>query len=107
VAGISAKEAALIAQARAEQQEKSDVLPGARAAAPAVKPSDPAAVEAVAPVAPAPLLDPAERAAALIAAARAETERRRQRQRRLYVWFPVAFICVASLCTLLWMWHRL
>ena len=47
------------------------------------------------------------REAALMAAARAESERLRRRQRQLYVWVPVAFMCVVGLWTLLWMWHRL
>jgi hypothetical protein len=51
--------------------------------------------------------DPAERIAALLAAARAESEGRRQRQRRMYVWAPVAFVSVVGLTTLLWLWHRL
>ena len=51
--------------------------------------------------------DHEERIAALMAAARTETERLRRRQRRLYVWLPVAFMSVAGLWTLLWMWHKL
>jgi hypothetical protein len=54
-----------------------------------------------------PAVDAAERIAALMAAARAETERLRRRQRRLYVWAPIAFMSVIVLWTLLSMWHRL
>ena len=53
------------------------------------------------------MADPAERIAALLAAARAESESRRQRQRRIYVWAPVAFVSMVGLTTLLWLWHRL
>jgi hypothetical protein len=121
---LSAREAALIAQARAELEKKSSVQPAApppprasasRAEGPAplaraeraapvaaTEPGAPAAVEPVAPV-----LDVAERTAALLAAARAETERQRRRQRQLYVWVPAAFISLAGLWTLLWLWQKL
>jgi len=122
---LSAREAALIAQARAELEKR----PAARADVAASVPVEPvraaaaigsAAPEAVDPVAPdaikrlgpsgatpAPNVDPAERVAALMAAARAETERLRRRQRQLYVWVPVAFMSVIGLWTLLWTWHSL
>ncbi len=105
---LSAREAALIAQARAQL---------AKTAAPPqeVQPAQPAAIRPVAkdehersvpaPAVPAP--DAAERIAALMQAARAESERQRQRRRKLYVWTPLAFITVLGLWTLLWLWHRL
>ena len=75
----------------------------------AIEPVAPAAIEPVAPdgATPAPMLDPAERVAALFAAARAETERLRRRQRQFYVWAPVAVMAVAGLWTLVWMWLKL
>ncbi len=123
---LSAKEAALIAQVRAELKQEAAVPAKARAAAPlaraapttaaAIERAAPAAIAAVAPGAiepaapagarPAPILDPAERVAALMAAARAETERLRLRRRQFYVWAPFAFICAVGLWTLFWVWHR-
>ena len=125
---LSAKEAALIAQARAELGKK----PAARAHAPQTAPlarneSTPtaAAIGSVAPIAnkriaaaaiervaainatPAPVLDPAERVAALLAAARAETERLRLRQRKRYLWAPAAVIAATALWMLVWMWLKL
>ena len=92
---LSAREAALIAQSRAEL--------GKTAAAPAAEqPSAPGTVERAAPAA-----DPEQRIAALMAAARAESERLRQRRHRLYVWVPTAFTSLVGLWALLWMWHRL
>ena len=75
----------------------------------AIEPVAPAAIEPVAPDGAtfAPTLDPAERVAALFAAARAETERLRRRQRQFYVWAPVAVMAVAGLWTLVWMWLKL
>ena len=105
---LSAKEAALIAQARGELKMKPGVQPGAMATAPVApvaKREVPAAgVEAAAP---ARSLDPAEHIALLMAAARAETERRRQQHKMFYLWVPVAVISVTGLWTLLWMWQKL
>jgi hypothetical protein len=99
---LSAKEAALIAQARSELDKNSTVQAGAMAAAPG-------AIEPVVPpgATPASALDPAARIAAVMAAARAESERQRRRQRQFYVWAPIAFMFVAALWTLLWLWHKL
>ena len=124
----------MIAQARAElgrtpaagapataplaRVERTPATAAIEAVAPAaIEPVAPAAIEPVAPaaiepVAPdgatfAPTLDPAERVAALFAAARAETERLRRRQRQFYVWAPVAVMAVAGLWTLVWMWLKL
>jgi hypothetical protein len=114
---FSARETALIAQARAELERKSAQQPAAAPLAraePAPAPVADAAASTVAVEKPAlngatpdPAADPAERIVALLAAARAESEGRRQRQRRLYVWAPVAFVSVVGLTTLLWLWHRL
>jgi hypothetical protein len=109
---LSPREAALIAQARAQlekalpaQADSSATLQVARVkrTAPAAQAS--AAVSDSATSAPGP--DPAHRLAALMAAARAESERQRERQRRLYLWAPLAFISLAGLWALAWMWHRL
>ena len=126
---LSAKEAALIAQAReqlglppaagAKAQSAAPVarveraLPAAaidRAAPAALEPLAPESAGNAAPDAgnsakPGPVLDAAERVAALMAAARAESERLRQRRRKLYRWAPVAFLAILGLWTLLWMWH--
>jgi hypothetical protein len=137
---LSAKEAALLAQVRAElgkkpaaqadtaaphpgtpQQSPGQSIAGAEGAAPVARarPAAPlaragqaapiASIEPVAPAGarPALILDPAERVAVLMAAARAETERKRKRQRQLYVWVPAAFVCIIGLWTLLWMWYKL
>jgi hypothetical protein len=138
---LSAKEAALIAQARAELEKKSTVQAGAAAttpvaraaphrpnppvaraeaagtlaraerAAPAatIEPVAPAAIEPVAPDGATPKisLDPAERVAALMAAARAETERQRRRHKMRWLWAPVAVMSVTVLWTLLRMWQKL
>jgi len=138
---LSAKEAALIAQARAELEKKSAVQAGTAATAPVaraaphgsnppvaradataaiarveratpaatIEPAAPAAVKPVAPdgATPKTRLDPAERVAALMAAARAETERQRRRHKTLYLWVPVAVMSVTALWTLLRMWHKL
>ena len=97
---LSAKEAALIAQARA-QVAKSQAPAAAQVAR--VKRT----LESTAHSRPAPVETPAERLAALMDAARAENERERERQRRLYLWTPLAFISVVALWALLWMWRRL
>jgi hypothetical protein len=102
---LSAREAALLAQARAELGRKSAQQPAA--AADAAAPSDAVDDPALNRATPAPVADPVERIAALLAAARAESEGRRQLQRRMYVWAPVAFVSVIGLSTLLWLWHRL
>lgn len=117
---LSAREAALIAQAREELKKRSGVQAGAQATASVARVKRtlaPAAIEAAAPgaverAAPtgakaAPGLDAAERVAALMAATRADNERQRRRQRQLYLWTPLAFMCVAGLWTLIWMWNRL
>jgi hypothetical protein len=110
--GISAKEAALIAKARAELLQKPAVEAKTAAASPGA-PADgqkqPVRSATVAPVgeskaAPAAT---AERVAALMAAARAETERERKRRKMLYVWVPFAFMAVTGMTTLLWMWQKL
>ena len=104
---LSAKEAALIAAARAQ------VVQQPKTAAPVIPPpadasSQPASVRPAAMNQQAASnIDPAERIAALMAAARADTERLRMRQRKLYVQAPLALFSVISLCLLLWMWHRL
>jgi hypothetical protein len=54
-----------------------------------------------------PGADAAERAALLMAAARAETGRNRRRQKMFYVWVPFAFMAAAGMWTLLWMWNKL
>ena len=115
---LSARAAALIAQARAELERKPAQQPAAAAARARAEPAPaPAADVSASTVAveypalngatPVPAADPAERIAALLAAARAESEHLRRRQRRLYVWAPVAFVSVIGLWTLLWLWHRL
>ena len=119
---LSAKEAALIAQARAGLEQKPGVPPGAPATAPvapvAKRGAPGAGVEGAAPAAaiedvatggaaPARSLDPAERIALLMAAARAETERRRKQHKMFYLWVPVAVISVTGLWTLLWMSQKL
>ncbi len=119
---LSAKEAALIAQARGELEKKPGVTPGALATAPAAPVAKRVAPEAggegAAPAAtsqvlasgdaaPARSLDPAERIALLMAAARAETERQRQQHKMFYLWVPVAVISVTGMWTLLWMWQKL
>jgi len=113
---LSAKEAALIAQVREQfglpPAAGVKVQPTAQVArvkrslpAAATGPVARSAAEARAPegATPGPALDPAERVAALIASARAESERRRTRQRKLYLWAPVVIVSVAALWTLLWM----
>jgi len=113
---LSAREAALVAQARAELAQKAPAAPPQLAearpapAAPAdVAPASPthAAPGAAPSGAPAANADPAQRLAALMATARAESERLRERQRKLYLWTPLAFLSVLGLWALLWMWHRL
>ncbi len=117
---LSAREAALLAQVRAElgkdpavEAEPAASAPlaaGTEPVAPGVnEPEAPDADELVAPggATPAPAADPAQRVAALMAAARAETERLRRRRRQLYVWAPFAFMSVVGLWALLWLWHRL
>ena len=112
---LSARESALIAQARAELLKKPVSRAGPAAAAPG-PPADgpkqaaqpPARTETVAPVAESKAAPAAaERIAALMAAARAETERERRRRKMLYVWVPFAFMAVTGMTTLLWMWHKL
>ncbi|MBE0612505.1 MAG: hypothetical protein IH604_02440 [Burkholderiales bacterium] len=106
---LSAKEAELIAQARAQFGKAT--APGQVPAAARVAQAKPgpraAPLENPARNAPASERSPAERLDALMAAARAESERERERQRRLYLWVPVAFVFVLGLWTLLWMWTRL
>lgn len=117
---LSAREAALIAQAREELKKRSGVQADAQATASVARVKRtlaPAAIEAAAPgaierAAPTgakagPGLDAAERVAALMAATRADNERQRRRQRQLYLWTPLAFMCAVGLWTLIWMWNRL
>jgi hypothetical protein len=127
---LSAREAALLAQARAELGRNSKVhahsaapLPGGQAAQRDTAPQPDGRSSAGAhPAAPtgsliqivtlggatrAPATDPARRAAAVMAAARAETERLRRRRRRLHVWVPLAFMSAIGLWILLQVWHRL
>ena len=110
---LSAKEAALIAQARAELGRTPVAGARAPAAAPVRRVEPRPAAVALPPVAPevikqvAPSLDPAERVAALMAAARAETEHRRRRLRKLYLWAPVAVIALTAMWALFWMLFRL
>ena len=110
---LSAKEAALIAQARAELGKTPATPAHAPATAPLAHAKPTPAAAAIEPVAPttiqrvAPALDPAERAAALLVAARAETERLRLRQRQRYLWAPAAVIAATALWTLIWMWLKL
>jgi hypothetical protein len=84
---FSAREAALIAQARAARPQN---ISAPTQGAPAV-----------------PGADAAERAALLMAAARAETGRNRRRRKVFYVWVPFAFMAAAGMWTLLWMWNKL
>ncbi len=113
--GMSAKEAALIAQARAEVQKSAAVraepassrASAARPQGQVLQPPEPS--EAASPVEaaiPAPPADAADRIALLMAAARAETERVRRRQKMLYVWAPFAFIAIIGTSTLLWIWNK-
>ena len=106
---LSAKEAALIAQARAQLGKAPAHAPAAAQVARAKRMLPAEAVENPAFEAPesAPARGPEERLAALMAAARAESARRRERQRRLYLWAPVAFISVVGFWTLLWLWQKL
>ena len=109
---LSAKEAALLAQVRAELGKCTVAQAGTEATGPVAFAGQAAPVATIQLVAlggatSAPGTDPAARVAALLAAARAETERLRRRRRRLYVWVPVVFMSVFGLWTLLWMWHRL
>lgn len=126
---LSAREAALIAQAKADLANRPATPAGAQPAAAAAAAAaniapgrNISAIEAAAadtadrvardgaarnapPVATAaPALDPAERATALLAAARAETADLRQRQRRLHLWVPVALLSVLGLWLLLSIW---
>ena len=97
---LSAKEATLIAEARAQLGRTPAQTP-AHAQVARIKRTRAAAPEQD------PAATPAERLAALMAAARAQSERERERQRRLYLWTPLAFISVVGLWALVWMWHRL
>jgi hypothetical protein len=117
---LSAGEAALIAQARAELGKTAAAAAAERplapgnveharpdaAATPAVE-ATPAVADPPAVAAAPPAADPQQRIAALMAAARAESERVRLRRRRLYVWLPTAFTTILGLWALLWMWHSL
>lgn len=101
---LSAKEAALIAQARAGLAQQP-----APAAAPASAAPAPQAPSAGMPASPGPAANagPAERIAALMAAARAEHERERARLRKFYVWVPLTFASVLGLWTLAWLWSKI
>jgi len=122
---LSAREAALIAQARAELANGSPAQAGAQAPAAIArgKHALPAAAvdraadsadtgtstdrgRAAPPqTAAAAMPDAAERLAALMAAARAETELLRRRWRRLYLWTPAALLAAISLWMLLLIWY--
>jgi hypothetical protein len=118
---LSAREKALIAQARAELQKNAAVkMEAAASCAPVAEPGLPAGAsqpqcmqrpaETVAPAAaacPAPGVDAAQRIAALMAVARADTERARRQRKMLYVWVPFAFMAVVGMSTLVWMWNKL
>jgi hypothetical protein len=113
---LSEKEAALIAQARAELKKRSGAQATAsvarvkRTLAPAAsEAAAPGAMERAAPAGARPAASPdaAERVATLMAATRAENERQRRRQRQIYLWTPLAFMCVVGMWALIWMWRRL
>ena len=110
---LAAREAALIAQARAQLQQKAAVKTEAGALEPCAPAGAPQAQdptqshEAASRVKPELDLAAAQRLAALIAAAGAETERARRRQKLLYVWVPFAFMVATGMWTLLWMWNKL
>ena len=105
---LSAREAALIAAARAALEEKP---PGAGQAArsklePAAPAAPPQPSQSVAASA-APGLAPVERASALMLAARAEGERKRRRLRRTAVGIPLGIFSAAAVWVLFWMWTHL
>jgi hypothetical protein len=109
---LSAKEAAVLAQVRAALGNNRLAQAHTEATEPVAFTGQAAPGAAIQLVtlgraARAPATDPAKRAAALMAAARAERERLQQQQRQLRVWVPVAFMSAAGLWALLWMWHRL
>jgi hypothetical protein len=104
---LSAKEAALIAQARAQLGKAQAPATTQVARVKRTLAAAPAEDLAADAAATAPVRTPAERVAALMAQARAESERERERRRRLYLWTPLAFISVVGVWALLWMWHRL
>ncbi len=80
---LSASEAALIAQVRAQLGKQ-----------------PPAAAARKTP-------DAATRIAALMAEQRAQTETLRRKQRIYYVWVPVGFVAFAGFWTLLWLWSKI
>jgi hypothetical protein len=86
--GLSAKEAALIAQARRE----AEALKRGAPAAPAPQAAPPAARQRESPDKPKP--SPAERLAQLMAEERAETERRKKKMRRYGIFIPGAILAV-------------
>ncbi len=95
---LSAKEAALVAAARAAV-EREEAPPAAQSvAAPAEPMPEKARNERSA--------DMAERLAAMFAAERERSERLRRRQRLLLVWTPSAFAICVGLWTLVWMWRQ-
>lgn len=118
----SAREAALLAQVRAELARKS---PAATATLPpAQRKSErlaarlvtewpastvpPAGGEpAVDPETRISAIDPKTRIAELIAAERAASKQRRWRQQKAYVLIPLAIVVVAGLWLLVWLWHRM
>jgi len=105
---LSAKEALLIAQARAELQQATAAQPAPEA--PAERPqrlASPAAATPLVQAMPATGAAAEERIAALMAAARADTERARRRRKLLYVWLPFAFMAISGIWTLVWMWSTL
>src|SRR2546426_5410208 len=91
---LSAREAALIAQARREAEARKGSAPAAatpRGASPAAP--QPAAQEK-------PMPSPAERLAQLMAEERAETERREKKMRRYGIIIPAAIIGIFALWAL-------
>jgi hypothetical protein len=104
---LSAKEAALIAQARAQLAKAQAPATTQVARVKRTLAASPAEDLAAGAAASAPVPTPAERVAALMAEARAESARERERRRRLYLYIPLAFISVVGMWALLWMWQRL
>ena len=91
---LSAREAALIAQARREAEARKGSAPAAETlySAPAAAPP-PATQEK-------PKASPAERLAQLMAEERAETERRKKKMRRYGIIIPAAIVAIFALWVL-------
>ena len=118
---LSAKEAALIAAARAaltkKPQAQASVAPARRETVAAPSAPSPAHVAPraetarfAAPETPAPAtVAPADAATlidALMAAERAETERKRRKLRLTFFWIPIAIAALAGIWILAWMWMK-